>query len=156
MLEDKILADYKEAMKNKDSLRSSTLSFLRSQFNYVAIEKRKKNLDDSEVIAVIKKQVKQRLDSIEQFKAGGRFDLADKEQKELEILKSYLPKELSKEELEKIIDEAISKTQAKTIKDMGLVMKELMPKVSGMADNKLLSELVRMKLSKNEGSNTKS
>lgn len=154
MLEDKLMADYKEALKNKDTLRISTLSFLRSQLKNVAIEKRKDKLEDNDVIAVIKKQIKQRFDSIEKFNSGGRNDLAQKEQKEAEILKSYLPDELSKEELEKIIDEAVALISAKDIKDMGKVMKEIMPKVSGRADNKLLSELVKSRLTKNEGSNS--
>lgn len=156
MLEDKILADFKDAMKNRNAFRQSTLSFLRSQLKNMAIEKKKDKLDDSDVIAIIKKQVKQRLDSIEKFKSGVRLDLAEKEQKELEILKAYLPEELSKEELEKIIDEVIASIGANTIKDMGKVMKEIIPKVSGRADNKLLSELVRLKLTKNESSDSES
>lgn len=156
MLEDKILADFKDAMKNRNAFRQSTLSFLRSQLKNMAIEKKKDKLDDSDVIAIIKKQVKQRLDSIEKFKSGARLDLAEKEQKELEILKAYLPEELSKEELEKIIDEVIASIGANTIKDMGKVMKEIIPKVSGRADNKLLSELVRLKLTKNESSDSES
>lgn len=156
MLEDELLADYKEALKSKDALRNSTLSFLRSQLKNVAIEKRKEKLEDSDVITVIKKQIKQRLDSIEKFNSGGRKDLAEKEQKELEILKTYLPQELSKEEIEEIIDEAIAASGASGIKDMGKVMKEIMPKVSGKADNKLLSELVKSRLMKNEGSNPES
>lgn len=156
MLEDKLLADYKEAMKNKDALRSSTLSFLRSQLKNVAIEKREEKLEDSDVIAVIKKQIKQRLDSIEKFNSGGRKDLAEKEQKELEILKTYLPQELSKEEIEKIIDEVIVAGGASGIKDMGKVMKDIVPRVSGKADNKLLSDLVKSRLMKNEDSNPES
>ncbi|MDD5005251.1 MAG: GatB/YqeY domain-containing protein [Candidatus Omnitrophica bacterium] len=156
MLEDKILADFKEAMKSKNNLRSSTLSFLRSQLKNAAIEKRKDKLDDSEVIVVIKKQVKQRQDSIEQFKSGGRLDLANKEQGELEILKTYLPQELSKEEVEKIIEETIVQLCASGIKDMGKVMKEVTPKVAGRVDNKFLSDSVRARLTKNESSNPES
>ena len=156
MLEDKIMSDFKEAMKNKEALKQSALSFLRSQLKNIAIEKKKDKLDDSDVIAVIKKQVKQRLDSIENFKNGGRTDLVEKEEKELKILKAYLPEELSPDELEKIIDEAISSTGASSIKDMGRVMKEVMVKASGRADNKLLSELVKSKLTKNESSNPES
>lgn len=152
MLEDKIMDDFKDAMKKKDALRVSTLSFLRSQLKNVAIDKKKDKLDDNDVIAVIKKQIKQRLDSVESFKTGGRLDLAQKEQNELNILKNYLPEELSKEELETIIDEVINSAGANTLKDMGRVMKELTLKVSARADNKLVSGLVRMKLMKNEGS----
>ena len=156
MLEDKILADFKDAMKNRDTFKRSTLSFLRSQLKNMAIEKKKDKLDDSDVIITIKKQVKQRLDSIEKFESGGRQDLVEKEQNEVEILKTYLPEELSTGEIEGVIDEVIANTGASTVKDMGRVMKEIVSQVSGRADNKLVSELVRSKLTKNEGSNSES
>jgi len=148
MLEEKIFNDYKEAMKNRDTLKSSVLSFLRAAMMNAAIEKKKKNLDDNDVIAVIKKQVKQRRDSIEQFQKGNRQDLADKETKELEILKSYLPPELPVEEIKKIIEEAIALTGAQDMKDTGKVMKEVTAKIAGRADSKLVSDLVRERLSK--------
>jgi len=148
MLEDKILNDYKEAMKNKDTLKVSTLSFLRAQFMNLAIEKRKKVLDDIDAIAAIKKQIKQHLDSIEQFKQGNRQDLVDKETKELEILKSYLPPELPAEEIKKIIEEAIAVTGAQDMKDMGKVMKEVNVKIAGRAEGKLVSDLVKEKLTR--------
>jgi len=148
MLEDKILNDYKEAMKNKDTLKVSTLSFLRAQFMNLAIEKRKKVLDDIDAIAAIKKQIKQHLDSIEQFKQGNRQDLVDKETKELEILKSYLPPELPVEEIKKIIEEAIAVTGAQDMKDMGKVMKEVNVKIAGRAEGKLVSDLVKEKLTR--------
>ena len=148
MLEEKIFNDYKEAMKNRDTLKSSALSFLRAAMINVAIEKKKKNLDDNDCIAVIKKQIKQHQDSIEQFQKGNRQDLADKETKELEILKSYLPPELPAEEIKKIIEEAIALTGAQDMKDMGKVMKEVTAKITGRADSKLVSDLVREGLSK--------
>jgi len=148
MLEEKIFNDYKEAMKNRDTLKSSALSFLRASLINVAIEKKKKNLDDSDCIAVIKKQIKQRQDSIEQFQKGNRQDLADKETKELEFLKSYLPPELPVEEIRKIIEEAVVLTAAQDMKDMGKVMKEVTAKIVGRADSRLVSDLVRERLSK--------
>ena len=148
MLEEKIFNDYKEAMKNRDTLKSSVLSFLRAAMMNAAIEKKKKNLDDNDCIAVIKKQVKQRQESIEQFQKGNRQDLADKEIKELGILKSYLPEELNEDEIKKIIEEAILSTGAAGIKDMGKVMKEVTAKIAGRADGKLVSDLVRERLSK--------
>ncbi|MBN1914067.1 MAG: GatB/YqeY domain-containing protein [Candidatus Omnitrophica bacterium] len=138
--------DYKDSMKNKDTLRTSVLSFLRAEMINVAFAKKKKALDDSEVIAVVRKQIKSRQDSIEQFTKGGRVELAEKEAKELEILKSYLPEELPPDEIKKIIAEAIEETGAKDIKDMGKVMKEVTAKVAGRADGKLVSDLVREKL----------
>lgn len=148
MLEEKILNDYKEAMKAKDSLKSSTLSFLRAEIMKTAIDKKKKSLDDNDVIAVIKKLIKQHQDSIEQFTKGSRQDLADKEIKELEVLKKYLPPQLSTDEINKIIEEAVATTGAQGLKDMGKVMKEVSAKVGQGADGKLVSDLVRERLSK--------
>jgi len=148
MLEEKIFNDYKEAMKNRDTLKSSVLSFLRAGLMNAAIEKKKKNLDDNDCITVIKKQIKQRQESIEQFQKGNRQDLADKETKELEILKSYLPPELTVEEIKKIIEEAVALTAAQDMKDMGKVMKEITAKIAGRADGKLVSDLVRERLTK--------
>lgn len=148
MLEEKIFNDYKQAMKNKDTIRSSTLSFLRADMANALIEKRKKNLDDADVISLIKKQIKQHQDSIEQFKIGNRQDLVDKETKELEILKSYLPEELSAEEIKKIIEETIVEIQATGPEDMGRVMKEVMAKIAGRADGRLVSDLVKTRLIK--------
>ena len=147
MLEEKILNDYKEAMKSKDTLKSSVLSFLRADMMNLAVAKKKAKLEDSEVISVIKKQIKQRQDSIEQFTKGNRLDMADKETKELAILKIYLPPELSADEIKKIIEEVIASTGAKDMKDMGKVMKEVNAKVAGQADGKLVSDLVKERLS---------
>lgn len=148
MLEEKILNDYKDALKNKETVRSSILSFLRSQFNYVAIEKRKKSLEDDEVIAIIKKEIKKHQDSIEQFKKGNRQDLVEKETKELEILNSYLPAQLSSDEVKKVIDEVIAALGAQEPKEMGKVMKEVMAKIGSSADGKLVSDMVKERLSK--------
>ena len=112
-----------------------------------AEKKRGEKLEDTDVIVAIKKQVKQRQDSIEQYGKGGRQDLVDKETKELEILKSYLPQEIPAEELKKIVAETVKSVNAASMKDMGNVMKALMPKVAGRADNKMVSELVKNALS---------
>ena len=146
MLEEKILNDYKSAMKARDSLKSSVLSFLRADMLNQATAKKKPTLDDAEIIAVIKKQIKQRQDSIEQFTKGARLEMADKERKEYEILKTYLPPELSENQIKSLIEEAIVSTGANTMKDMGRLMKELTAKIAGQADGKLVSELVRQRL----------
>lgn len=146
MLEEKLLQDYKSALKQKQAIKSSILNFLRSELNYARIEKKKDKLEDADVIAVIKKQVKSHQDSIEQFEKGNRADLVEKERKELEILKSYLPQELGEAELKSIIEEIISSTPNATIKEMGKIMKEVMAKTSGRADGKLVSEIVKAKL----------
>lgn len=146
MLEDKIMSDFKEAMKTKDQARTSTLSFLRSDMKYAAIDKKKDKLDDADVIAVIKKLIKQRQDSIEQFSKGGRQDLVEKEKKELDILKVYLPAEMSREELQALVNQVVEETQAFSQKDMGKVMKEVIARTGGRCDSKTASELVRNRL----------
>jgi uncharacterized protein YqeY len=145
-LEEKILSDFKDAMKAKDKLKVSTLSFLRAQFNYAALEKKKNALDDADCIVAIKKLIKQHQDSIAQFNSGSRPDLADKEAKELEILKVYLPPEMSSDELKKIIDQVIVSTGAVGVRDMGRVIKEVMAKTGGSADGKMVSEIVKLRL----------
>ena len=147
MLEAKLAQDYVQAMKNKNTVKSATLSFLRSQLKYVLIEKRTEKLEDADVEAVIKTQIKQPQDSIEQYKQGGRQDLIDKELAELAVLKSYLPAELSEEKLKAMIQEAIKESQAASIKDMGKVMKLALAKAAGQADSKMVSDLVKQLLS---------
>ena len=147
-LEDKMSQDYIQAMKDKNSLKSSTLSFLRAQVKYVKIEKRVEKVEDADVVAVIKKQIKQRQDSITQFEQGARQDLADKEKAELVILKEYLPQEMSPESLRPIVAGIIKQTGAVSVKDMGRVMKEVMVQVAGQADNKVVSDVVKEQLSK--------
>ena len=147
MLEDQIGKDYIRAMKDRNTVKSSTLSFLRAQMKNVLIEKKVEKLNDAEVIAVIKKQVKQRQDSILQYEKGGRQDLAGKEAAELAILKNYLPEEMSEQELEGFVAAAIKEAQADSMKDMGKVMKIVTGNVQGRADNKLVSELVKRALS---------
>lgn len=146
-LEQQIDKDYIQAMKDRDSVRSSALSFLRSQIKYARIELKVDKVEDKDIIIVIKKQIKQRQDSIEQFRQGGRQDLVGKEEAELNILKSYLPAEMSQEDVRKIVKETIASLGASSIKDMGKVMKEASLKLAGRADNKLVSELVKAELS---------
>ncbi|MFA4889137.1 MAG: GatB/YqeY domain-containing protein [Candidatus Omnitrophota bacterium] len=148
MLEEKILGDYKEAMKARDSLKSTLLSSLRAEFMNTSLAKKKDLLDDLEILGVINKLIKQHQDSITQFKQGNRLDLAEKETKELEILKAYLPPQLSEEEIKNIIAEAITSNGAQDMKDMGKVMKEVSLKTAGKADAKLVSDLVKARLTK--------
>jgi len=145
-LEDKIGQDYVSAMKARDSFRSSVLSFLRAQIKNVKVDKRLEAVPDEDVIAVIKKQAKQRQDSISQFKAGGRMDLVEKEEKELGILKSYLPPEMSPEQLKTIVEEVILASGANSIKDMGRVMKDVLARIKGQADNQTVGLLVKERL----------
>lgn len=150
-LEEKILEDFKQAMKSKDSLRVSILSFLRAQFSYLALEKKKNALDDSDCLGVIKRLIKQHQDSIEQFRQGNREDLVEKEERELAILKGYVPEELSAEDIARLVDAAVIATGAAGMKDMGKVMKEVLEQAAGRADNKTVSALVRERLAKISG-----
>jgi uncharacterized protein YqeY len=147
-LEEKINQDYVQAMKARDSFSSSVLSFLRAQIKQVKVDKRLELVADEDVIAVIKKQVKQRQDSISQFRAGGRIDLAEKEEKELVVLKNYLPPEMSTEKLKGIIEEVVLASGAASIKDMGRVMKDVLSRTAGQADNQTVGALVKERLSK--------
>jgi hypothetical protein len=143
MLEDKILEDYRQALKQKDQIKASTLSFLRSQLKDYAIKLRKEKLEDADCLAVIKRQVKRHKESIEQFQRGNRLELAESEKRQLEIIESYLPRQLSQEELKSLISQAIEETGARDPKDVGRVMKELMQKASGSIDGKLANQLAR-------------
>jgi uncharacterized protein len=146
MLEEKIIQDYWEAMKKKDALKSTVLNCLRAEILNAAIAKSKKKLADEDIVALIRKQIKAHHDSVEQFTKGARQDLADKEAKEMEILKNYLPQELSPEEIKQIIEEAHAAVGAQGIKDMGKLMKEVNLKVAGRADGKVVSDLVKARL----------
>ena len=146
MLVDKIAADMKEAMRAKDAARLSTLRMLKSAVEYYKIEKKQEKLADADVVAVIKKQVKQRQDSIEGFEKGGRADLVEKEKAELAVLKSYLPEEIPQAQLEEIVKAVIAEVGAATKADMGKVMKAVQTKVAGRADNRLVSQIVSANL----------
>jgi len=148
LLEEKIGQDYVQAMKARDSFASSVLSFLRAAIKQIKVDRRLEIVPDEEVIAVVKKQVKQRLDSINQFKAGAREDLAEKEEKELVILKKYLPAEMSLDQLKAIVDEVIKSSGAMSVKDMGKVMKEVLARAAGGADNQTVGALVKERLTK--------
>lgn len=140
--------DLKAAMRSKNELTTSVLRMLKSAIKYKEVEPNAKPIDDAVVLQVIATQIKQRRDSIEQFNAGGRADAAAKEEQELAILQAYLPKQLSADELRAEVTAAIQVSGAKGPKDMGAVMKALMPKVQGRAEGKLVSDEVKAQLSK--------
>lgn len=148
-LKDKIISDLTTAMKAKDANKLSTLRMAKSA---VMNEENKRGigtvLTDEEVTKILQTLVKQRKDSIEQFTANGRTELAEKEKTELAVLEDYLPNAASKEEIEKAVDEAIAETGASSIKEMGMVMKAAQAKLAGKsADGRLVSETVKAKLS---------
>jgi len=147
-LQQRIDSDLKDAMRAKDTTRLGVLRMLKSALKYAAIEKSgaEVELEDAESIQVIRKQAKQRQDSIESFEKGGRPELAAKEKEELKILSGYLPQQLNADELSKIVREAISLVGATSKAQMGAVMKELQAKVAGRADGKTLSQEVSRQL----------
>ena len=142
MLTEKIDADLKAAIKKRDSTHTSVLRLLKTAINNKAIELKVEGLKDADVITLIRKDVKRHQDSIEQFKKGNRDDLVKKEQAELEILKSYLPKEASPEEIKKVVKKVIEETGASGKKDFGKVMKAAMEKLKGACDGKTVSSIV--------------
>ncbi len=135
-----------ESAKAKDQVRLDTIRGVQSAIRYKEIDK-KGELADNEILSVIQTLCKQRRESIEQYKSGGRTDLADKEARELGILEKFLPAQLSREHVEKIAKEVIGETGAKGPADMGRVMKEAMKRMAGQADGKLVSEVVKSLLS---------
>ena len=141
-LMEQLTADMKEAMKKGEKERLSVIRLVRGAVRQAEIDG-KKTLTDDEVIAVIGKEVKMRRDSIEDFARGGRTDLVKKTQAEIAVLMPYLPKQLSTDEVKKIVADVIAAVGASTAKDMGKVMGALMPRVKGRADGKLVNEIVR-------------
>ncbi len=145
MLLEKFKNDLITAMKEKDKVKLNTLRSVKGAMQLEVINNKKEENDDL-LLTVINKQIKMRNDSIEEFKKGSRDDLVKSYEEEIAILKEYMPAELSEEEIDKIIDEAISSTGADNIKQMGLVMKEVTPKVKNRCDMKLVSNKIREKL----------
>ena len=141
--------DMKTAMKAKDSVALTTLRALKSAIKNAAIEKggADAELDDTETVSIIRKQLKQRIDSIEQFESAGRSELAEKEKAEMAILEKYLPAALTAEEIAAIVKDAVTETGASSRADMGKVMKIVQEKVAGRADGKTLSQEVMKHLS---------
>lgn len=145
-LEEKILEEMKQAMKANDKVRLSAIRMIRSSLKNKEIELRRK-LEDEDVFKVIQGMVRKGEESVEQFQAGGRNDLVEKEKAEIEVLKSFLPQPISQEEIVRIIDETIQETQSSSMKDLGKVMKAVMPKLGGKADGKVINQLVKERLS---------
>lgn len=143
---EKITKDLTEAMKAKDTFRTSVLRMLKSALKNEEINK-KSPLTDDEVLAIIKKQVKTRKDSMNEYASYNRMDLADSLQKEIDILNEYLPEELSDEELEKIVKETITKVKAESIKQMGMVIKTISSEYGARCDMAKVSKLAKEKLS---------
>ncbi|MGN1311812.1 MAG: GatB/YqeY domain-containing protein [Bacilli bacterium] len=144
-LSEKINNDLKEAMKCKDSFRLSVIRMVKGAMQ-LAKPNPREELTDDDVIAVISKQIKMRNDAVKEFESAGRDDLAEQNRREIEILNTYMPKQLSTEELTEIIDKVFNEVKPTSQKDMGLIMKNISPLVKGKADMSLVNKLVKERL----------
>lgn len=145
MLKEKLLEDMKVSMREKNVIRKNVIQMVRAAI--LQVEKDKHiELTDNQIVEVIAKESKKRKDSLPDFEKSGRQELIDQVNEEIKILAEYLPQQLSKEELEKIIVEVINETGASTMKDMGIVMKMVKEKVGATADGKTINEIVKEKL----------
>lgn len=145
-MKEELLKELKDAMLNKNELKKDTITMLRAAI--LQIEKdEQKSLTEDEMVAIVAREVKRRKEAIEEFKKGGREDLVSKTEQEIDILAKYLPKQLEKEEVESLVISTIQEVGATSPKDMGKVMQALKPKTSGRCDGKLLSDIVKEKLS---------
>lgn len=144
-LSERINNDLKEAMKSKDSFRLSVIRMVKGAMQ-LAKPNPRDELTDDDVITVISKQIKMRNDSIKEFEAAGRSDLVEQNKREIEVLNTYMPKQLSEEELTEIIDKVFEEVKPTSQKDMGLIMKNISPLVKGKADMSLVNKLVKERL----------
>lgn len=147
MVKEKLLEDLKEAMKDKNIIRKNTIQMVRAAI--LQVEKDKQiTLTDEQVLEIIAKESKKRKDAESEFEKSGREDLIKQNKEEIEILAEYLPKQLSVEEIEKIVEEVITETGATTMKDMGKVMKAAKEKIGAAGDGKTISDTVKKLLQK--------
>ena len=142
MLKEKLLQDFKDAMKEKNELKKNTVMMVRAAVLQIEKDTQKEVLDD-QILEIIAKEVKKRKESLADYEKSGREDLIKQINDEIAILKGYLPEELSEEEIRKIVEESIKETGATTIKDMGKVMQAAKSKAAGRADNKVINDIVR-------------
>ncbi|MDQ3262646.1 MAG: GatB/YqeY domain-containing protein [Myxococcota bacterium] len=147
-LRERLDTDLKDAMRAKKELELSVLRMLKSAIKYKEVEPGAKAVDDGTVLSIIATLIKQRRDSVEQFRAGGRADMADKEEQEIAVLQAYLPSQLSAADLAAEVQKAIAESGAQGPKEMGAVMKILLPRVQGQAEGKTVSDEVKAQLSK--------
>lgn len=140
-LKARLMDDLKTSMKNKDILRKNTITMVRAGIKQVEVDERIE-LDDEAIIQLISKQLKEKRNAIVEFKKGNRDDLVQQAEDEIDVLLEYLPKQLTEDELTEIVREVIEAGDY-TMKDMGKIMKDVMPKIQGKADGKMVNEVVR-------------
>lgn len=138
-LKEKLMEDLKSAMRNKEKRRKDTITMLRAAVKQREVDERQEMADD-EILALIGKQVKQKRESIKDFQKAERVDLVEQAEEEIEILLAYLPEQLTEEEIDELVREAIVQTGASSMRDMGGIMGVVMPKVKGRADGSLISQ----------------
>ncbi|MFP4975594.1 GatB/YqeY domain-containing protein [Paenibacillus sp. CN-4] len=141
-LSERLNEDMKQAMKSKDKFALSTIRMVRSTIKNLEIDL-KRDLDDSEVLDILSREIKQRKDALQEFEKAGRDELAESTRAEIEIIQKYLPEQLSEEELKVIVQQTIQETGASSKSEMGKVMSALMPKIKGRADGKLVNQTVQ-------------
>ena len=141
-LKEQLSNDLKDAMRNKDRMKKNVITMVRSDIKQLEVDKRADVLDE-DIIDIITKQVKQRKDALEEFEKAQRQEAIEETKEEIHILSTYLPEQLSKDEVEDIVKGAIKETNASSMKDMGKVMAAVMPKVKGKADGKIVNEVVK-------------
>lgn len=144
-LKEKLQEDLKSSMKNKDTIKKSVITMIRAAIKQYEVDNRIE-LSDEGIIDIISKQLKQRNDSLLEFEKAQRDDLIEETKSEIQVLKEYLPQQLSEEELEKIVKETIAQVGATSMKDMGKIMVAIKPKTAGRADGRKINELVKKNL----------
>ncbi|EFA89787.1 GatB/YqeY domain-containing protein [Peptoniphilus lacrimalis] len=141
-IKDKLMADLKDAMKSHNKLRKDVITLIRSAIKQREVDERIE-LTDEDILTIISKQLKEKKSSIEDFKKGNREDLVKQTEDEMEILLEYLPKQLSQEDLKEIVKDAIDKENISSMKDIGKLMKAVMPQVKGKADGNAVNKIAR-------------
>lgn len=141
-LKDKLMEDLKFSMKNKETIRKNTVTMVRAAIKQREVDERIE-LNDEQILEIIAKQLKEKKMAIEEFNKGSRQDLVQLTENEIEILLEYLPKQLTEEEVEKLVKETIDEVGATSMKDIGLIMKNVMPKVKGVADGNMVNKAIK-------------
>lgn len=141
-LKEKLMEDLKASMRDKDTIRKNTITMIRAAIKQKEVDERIE-LDDEGILEIISKQLKEKKNAVEEFAKGQRQDLVEQTEKEMEILLQYLPKQLTEDEIKEIVIETVKEVNASSMKDIGLVMKSVMPKVKGKADGNTVNKIVR-------------
>lgn len=146
-LKEQLMVDLKTSMKNKDTIRKNTITLIRAAIKQKEVDERNETSDE-DILTIISKQLKERRGSMEDFEKASRNDLVEQTRLEIDILLDYLPKQLTEKEVEKIVSETIDELKATSMKEIGIIMKTVMPKVQGRADGNMINKIARELLNK--------